>query len=49
MSFLRILRWIFQVVDLSFNYIKNVDAVTFAGLESLQHINLESNQVSVGH
>ncbi|GMT08406.1 hypothetical protein PENTCL1PPCAC_30580 [Pristionchus entomophagus] len=35
-----------QVVDLSFNYIKKVEADTFSGLESLQHITSRANKNS---
>ncbi|KAK6062123.1 leucine Rich repeat-containing domain protein [Cooperia oncophora] len=34
-----------QVLDLAFNQLTEIDEETFAGLESLQHLNLESNNI----
>lgn len=36
-----------QVLDLAFNQISEISDTTFAGLESLQHLNLESNNIEV--
>lgn len=36
-----------QVVDISFNQLSHIPADVFSGLESLQHINFESNAIKV--
>ncbi|VDO43393.1 unnamed protein product [Haemonchus placei] len=36
-----------QVLDLAFNHLAEINEETFAGLESLQHLNLESNNIHV--